>query len=151
MEVCDRHRCFSECTQHDDVSTDWTKTVFAIKIFPYGSDIPIKVSGKFTAEIFHKKCYTVAENSEDTLLSCTATTELGLVQIINSISRELPLYCKHSKSLYEEQIIYKYSDRFICIGKLKGVQCTLHRDKSVKSVVQPHRRLPFHLCEPKRK
>nr|XP_006823364.1 PREDICTED: uncharacterized protein LOC102803828 [Saccoglossus kowalevskii] len=31
------------------------------------------------------------------------------------------------------------------IGKLKGVQCVLHEDKTVKPVVQPHRRVPFHV------
>ena len=31
------------------------------------------------------------------------------------------------------------------IGKLKGVQVNVHTDESVKLVIQPHRRIPFHI------
>ena len=38
-----------------------------------------------------------------------------------------------------------YSEIFNGIGKFKDFQGKIHTDESVKPVVQPHRRIPFHI------
>jgi hypothetical protein len=39
----------------------------------------------------------------------------------------------------------EYSEIFNGIGKLKDFQVKIHTDESVKPVVQPHRRILFHI------
>ena len=44
-----------------------------------------------------------------------------------------------------EQVIKEYDDLFHGLGRLKNHQVKLHIDESVPPVVQPHRRVPFHV------
>ena len=41
--------------------------------------------------------------------------------------------------------MYEYDDLFQGLGKLRNVKVKLHIDDTVKPVVQPHRRIPFHV------
>jgi hypothetical protein len=59
--------------------------------------------------------------------------ELNIVPIIASVSSSSEILCN------------KYSDVFKGIGKLKDVKVKIHVDENVKPVIQPHRRIPFHI------
>jgi hypothetical protein len=59
--------------------------------------------------------------------------ELNIVPIIASVSSSSEILCN------------KNSDVFKGIGKLKDVKVKIHVDVNVKPVIQPHRRIPFHI------
>ncbi|CAC5369011.1 unnamed protein product [Mytilus coruscus] len=60
------------------------------------------------------------------------------LQIIPQISR-LSTGNKH------ELLCEQYKDIFHGLGKLKDTQVKIHIDNTVKPIVQPHRRIPFHV------
>ena len=111
--------------------------------YAYGSDQPLPVDGRFTADVSHKSCvlateFVVSQHGDDTLLGYQTATELGLVQIASNVSED-------GADPRAVIILQKFSDRFTGIGKLAGTQIKLHEDKSVLPVTQPHRRIPHHV------
>ncbi len=114
------------------------------KIYPYGSSTALPLRGEFKATV-HSKMRTIDEvtfyviqGNHGSLLSRKTATELGLLQIVNSMSTE-------DGSSNPSQLIQEYQDLFQGIEKLKDFQVKLHIDDSVQPVVQPHRRIPFHM------
>lgn len=113
-----------------------------VKVYPYQSDTPLPVLGKFTApitstrstrnEIFH-----VVKGTSGSLLSWQTSMELDLLQVVQPIkAQEVPTV---------DQLTNKYQDLFNGLGKLKNFQVKLHIDETVPPVAQPHRRVPFHV------
>ena len=83
----------------------------------------------------------VIKGAGRTLLGRETADTLGLLYVgplqVNRVG------CEHS----EDDIRRRYQDLFTGIGLLKDYELILHVDKSVRSVAQPVRRIPFGLRE----
>ena len=75
----------------------------------------------------------VVKGKHGNLLCYDTSVELNIVPIIASVSSSSEILCN------------KYSDVFKGIGKLKDVKVKFHVDENGKPVIQPHRRVPFHI------
>lgn len=111
------------------------------KLFGYGNPQQLDILGTFETELKYKTKKIKAEifvttTGQDNLLSYASAAQIGLIYIVKNIQNAEPT---------TDSIIRKYNDRFVGIGNLRGVQCTLHVDKSIKPVTQQHRRVPFHV------
>lgn len=108
------------------------------KVFPYGSNTPLKIIGKVDLNLtvgskIHAVEFQVIPGKGRTLLGRKSATELGLLQIglINTVSAE----CTNQGQSQEcEAILRSFEDRFQGIGKLKDFQLKLHIDDSVTPV-----------------
>ncbi|VDI71448.1 Hypothetical predicted protein [Mytilus galloprovincialis] len=108
------------------------------KVFAYGSDKNLKLMGKFhaTIETDHKITTApvyVMKGRYGNLLCYDTSVDLSIVPVISSVADKHEILCN------------KYSDVFNGIGKLKDEKVKIHIDGSVKPVIQPHRRIPFHI------
>ena len=108
------------------------------KVFGYGSNTHLKLKGKFETTIetgskIAPATVYVVEGSHGNLLGYQTLVDLQVVPCISSLSP------KH------EQLCEQYSTVFNGIGKLKDTQISIHIDPNVQPVVQPHRRIPFHV------
>lgn len=110
-----------------------------MKLFPYGSPLPLEMLGKFTttlrlksnpAQRIEETIYVTKMLNSGCLLSNSASQRLHLIQLSSNIN----LVSKASQS--------SSADSF---GKLKGVKIKLHIDENVKPVADPHRRIPYNL------
>ena len=108
-----------------DVSLVPTKA----RLYPYGSKIPLKLLGKFTASVSSKSVYDVADfyvvkgrSSSGSLLGCSTAVALGVFKIVNQV--------KETKSNKVDQLIGEFDEIFHGIGKMKGVKVKLHIDKT---------------------
>ena len=115
-----------------DLNLEETKA----KIHAYGQAEPLKVNGKATENILYKnvsrqETFFVVKSTCGNLLSAHTAQELGLVKFAFSCQTSL--------------ISEAYPDLFEGIGKMKNVKVELFVDPTVKPVVQPHRRIPFHM------
>ena len=106
-------------------------------IYPYGSTEPIPLVGMFTCTIAHNgQCVqdeVYVSQSGVSLLSFETSQALGLVQITCGIQTKV------------DHIVDNFDDRFTGIGKLNNKAAKLHIDDQIMPVIQPHRRIPFHL------
>ena len=114
------------------------------KLFAYGGSEPLPLLGKFTAHL--KKCPScresqtadiyVAKEAKGCLLSYNAANKLGVIRIVNSVSKDKSAQLK---------IVRDYEDLFDSdkLGKLKDFQLKLNIDESVTPIHQKHRRIPF--------
>ncbi|CAC5363752.1 unnamed protein product [Mytilus coruscus] len=110
------------------------------KVFAYGSHQNLDFVGKFDTVIETRDKLTnatvyVSKGTSGNLLCYDTSLEL---QIIPQISR-LSTGNKH------ELLCEQYKDIFHGLGKLKDTQVKIHIDNTVKPIVQPHRRIPFHV------
>ena len=108
------------------------------RVFAYGSDKTLGLMGKFNATIETDSKITTApvyvvKGKYGNLLCYDTSVELNIVPVIASVSNGHEILCA------------KYSEVFKGIGKLKDVKVKIHTDESVKPVIQPHRRIPFHI------
>ena len=121
------------------VSTKTTK-----RIYPYGSTQPLSCAGTFTAEVtvggdqkLENVEFVVIEGEGQPLLGRDTALKLGILKlgpVVNSIHTER-----------SDRVAEKYPECFQGVGKLKDFQLSISIDKEVKPVVQPTRRIPFHL------
>lgn len=107
------------------------------KVYAYNSMMPLPVIGQFRTQVVHNsqslKCdFLVVKGNCASILGYSSAHELGIVQIVSSISQE------------KEDIVSKYPNLCSGLGKLKGYQMKLHIDESVSPMKQTHRRIPFH-------
>ncbi|XP_028418333.1 uncharacterized protein K02A2.6-like [Dendronephthya gigantea] len=115
------------------------------KIFPYDSQVPLKLLGKFEAVIETNGKLTVTEfyvvkknvKAGGSLICYKTAHELGLVTVVNQV--------EDIKPSVDSWLRNKYQSVFSGIGKMKNHQVKLHIDETVKPVAQPHRRIPFHV------
>ena len=106
------------------------------KIFPYDSQVPLKILGKFETVIETHESVTCAEfyvvrkntKAGGSLICYKTAHELGLIKVVNQVQNT-------------DSPINKYKDVF------SGVGVKLHIDKTVKPVAQAHRRIPFHVLK----
>ncbi|KAK0135266.1 hypothetical protein N1851_028900 [Merluccius polli] len=113
-----------------------------IKIFSYGSDNALPITGVFECSVQAKDRNTeatfyVLKGNGHTLLSYDTASKLGLIKIINSVDLA-------TRSVADE-LIDSYPELFTGIGKLKDFQVKLHINPDIQPTCQPHRRVPFHV------
>ena len=129
----------------------------SVKAYPFNSDKPVKMEGKFRALAESKHKFTVATiyvTSEDggCLLSSDTAQELGLVSLhLNQMNKNTTNAEQqtHSKTNVNDQNLQRMLDNhapvFSGLGKLKNKQIEIAIDETVTPVAQPQRRIPFHL------
>ena len=112
------------------------------RVYPYKSNKPLKMLGKFTTTITttdgatSKELVYVPKGAGGSLLSWQASQNLKLISIINPMATE--------PRPGNQQLVEEYEDLFTGLGKLKDYQVHLHINKDVQPSAQPHRRVPFH-------
>ena len=139
------------------------------RIYPYGSDKPLKVKGLFTTTLESKTRFMpaviqVAKGKAGNLLNCHTACELGLIRLhVNHIDNEpagtpqAPPYTitpsqpaqqiNPDSPTFIQDVLHKYRNIWKDgrIGKLKDFEVKLHVDPSVQPVIQLQQRIPFHL------
>ena len=114
-------------------------------VLPYAGP-PLSILGTFRAKVRGNgqlvTC-TIHVNDEGhgNLLGYETAIKLGYVQEIKGMEQMQSADDKYAKLCDE------YSDRFVGMGKLKGVEVKLHIDESVRPVQNRHRRIPYHIRE----
>ncbi|KAL1424138.1 hypothetical protein MTO96_003636 [Rhipicephalus appendiculatus] len=112
----------------------------SIRVFPYKATSPLELLGKVAVTMRYKdKCieediFVIPGNCAP-LLSFTAASNLGLVQITYQVHEQLN----------DKSIVKAFPKLFRGVGKLKNQHIHLFVDKTVPPVAQPHRRIPFAL------
>ena len=110
------------------------------KIFPYDSQVRLKILGKFETvvetneKLICAEFYVVKKNTKagGSLIYYKTAHELGLITVVSQV-----------ESI--DSTVNMYKDVFTGIGKMKNHQVKLHIDKTVRPVAQAHRRIPFHI------
>ena len=117
-----------------------------MNLFPYGpKQKPISLLGMFTGtfvagtDTATDKVY-VARGSYGTLLCHRTADMLNLIKINKEAVVANVVTDETTQTIVEE-----FKDRFQGLGKVKGVRVQLHLNPDIKPVIQPHRRIPFHL------
>ena len=82
----------------------------------------------------------VAQGSYGTLMSHRTAEKLNLIKINKKAVIANLVTNSNAESIAEE-----FADRFEGLGKLTKVQVKIHLNPDVTPVIQPHRRIPFHL------
>ncbi len=138
------------------------------KIYAYGADSPLKLQGCFQAMIESKTKYAVTnfhvvDGPGGNLLSAKTAQDLGLIQLVNTVTgmpstenlnetkseikEPAQSNSKHPKSsdALIQGILNKYCNVFQGEGKLKDQSVKLHINENIVPVVQPQRRIPYHI------
>ena len=87
--------------------------------------------------------FHVVNSDSGCLLGHKTATDLQLIQIMNKISISENTQPTPER-MASDTLLEQYAHVFDGIGKLKDYKVKLHIDNTVKSVVQKHRRIPFH-------
>ena len=137
------------------------------KIFAYGSATPLQLKGCFSAMIESKSRYTVSQfyvvdGSGGNLLSGKTAHELKLIQLVNKINETQTSDSKNGTNDHKEttekktnlpsstdgniqRLLNRYQNVFEGEGKLKDQRVKLHIKDDVNPIVQPQRRIPYHM------
>ena len=112
------------------------------KVYPYMSDKPLDLCGKFKANISSGQhaclgTFYVINGPSDSLLSWKTSQKLKLIQIAHSVSDP------ESNDTTQSEILDEFPEVVSGMGACKGKPVRIHVDPSVKPVAQPHRRIPF--------
>ncbi|XP_061195212.1 uncharacterized protein K02A2.6-like [Saccostrea echinata] len=113
------------------------------QLFAYGSQQPLKVAGIFTAAVKYNQIvipdveFVVIEGKGQALLGRDTAVQLGVLQIVSSISEAVNT---DNRTVFE-----KYPKCFKGVGKLKSFQLEIPIDPDVEPVIQPMRRIPYSL------
>ena len=152
--------------KHPDPELTLTPSTAVIK--PFNSSTPVKVLGEFidnietcsykktpVKEMFTIGTFQVVEGltaAAVSILGRTTAIELGMLRVgpnehpvlnsdlVAAIHSDVSPDTKKALN----QLLTKYDSIFQGVGKLKNYKHTLHMDRSVKPVIEKHRRLPFH-------
>ena len=138
-----------------------------IKIFAYGSSTPLQVKGCFSAMIESKLHYTISQfyvidGSGGNLIIGKTAHELNLIQLVNTgketqtshsqsgttdhkETTEKPTSLPDSTDGNIQRLLSKYQNFFKGEGKLKGQRVKLHINVNVNPLIQPQRRIPYHM------
>ena len=107
----------------------------AVRVYPYKSNKPLKILGKFVAKIStqdgatSKEVVYVPEGAGGSLLSWQASHNLQLIAVVNPLATELRPQI--------QQLVEEYEDLFTGLGKLKDYQVHLHVNKDIQPTAQP--------------
>ena len=117
-----------------------------MNLYAYGSkEKALPLLGMFvgtiaTEQFTHAKKVYVAQGSYGTLMSHRTAEKLNLTKINKKAVIANLVTNSNAESIAEE-----FADRFEGLGKLTKVQMKIHLNPDVTPVIQPHRRIPFHL------
>ena len=115
-----------------------------VKIYAYNSNSALPVKGVWNAKLQYKDetvnaKFFVVESTQGfkggNLLSSGTAQKLKLIQFAFAT-------CSPPST---EEICDKHPEAFTGMGKMTGVKVKFHVDQEVKPVIQPHRRIPFHM------
>ena len=114
------------------------------KVYPYMSDKPLTLCGKFRATVTSGSCssvetFYVAKGSSSSILSWTTSQTLNLIKAVSTVEPPVNLPPDAPDFLKE------FPNLTSGMGKYKGEPARIHVDESVKPLAQPHRRVPFHV------
>ena len=113
----------------------------ARKLYPYASDKPLPVLGKFTATVEKGNCvnqseFVVVKGTGGNLLSYDTAVQLKIMETIRTVQPSDRI----------REMCAKYPSVFEGIGKIKDVQVHLEVDKTIQPKVSTyHSRKPHHL------
>ena len=141
------------------------------KIFAYGSSTLLKLKGCFQASVESKSRYTISnfyvvEGNGGNLLSAKTAQDLALIQLIHKVTgmtaqkeivpddkqgtfheynadKKLLVPTSNDKSI--QSLLDQYRNVFIGEGKLKEQSVKLHIKDDVTPLLQPQRRIPYHM------
>ena len=117
-----------------------------MNLYAYGSkEKALPLLGMFvgtiaTEQFTHTTKVYVAQGSYGTLMSHHTAETLNLIKINKKAVIANLVTNSNAESIAEE-----FADRFEGLGKLTKVQVKIHLNPDVTPVIQPHRRIPFHL------
>ena len=117
-----------------------------MNLYAYGSkEKALPLLGMFvgtiaTEQFTHTTKVYVARGSYGTLMSHHKAEKLNLIKINKNTVIANVVTNSNTESIADE-----FADRFEGLGKLAKVQVEIHLNPDVTSVIQPHRRIPFHL------
>ena len=117
-----------------------------MNLYAYGSkEKALPLLGMFvgtiaTEQFTHTTKVYVAQGSYGTLMSHRTAEKLNLIKINKKAVIANLVTNSNAESIAEE-----FADRFEGLGKLTKVQVKIHLNPEVTAVIQPHRRIPFHL------
>ncbi len=126
------------------------------KHFPYSVDKAIVIIGEFEAKVCanERSCeafFKVIQGEHGNLLSFKTSKQLDLFstelfQNEKTSDSKISGLCDVKSDYQKLMADFKnvFSNK---VGRLKGCKIRLHTDKSVKPVIQPYRRLPYHLVQ----
>lgn len=116
-----------------------------IKIYPFPPNVCLLVSAfKCNVEQGQKveQCtFYVIKGGCFNIRIYRTSKALGLIKIVTTVS-SIPQY-----STVADELVATHPELFQAIRKLKDYQVKLHINPDVKPTCQPHRRVPFHLCQ----
>ena len=130
------------------------------KIFAYGSNRPLQLKGRVQATLESKKRFTATHlfviegSSSGNLMSAKTAQDLGIIKLINTVSVNTHNGTDNSAASTEtpstsdktiQEIINRHHSVFQGQGKLRDQRVQLHINRDVKPVVQPQRRIPYHM------
>ncbi|XP_014679578.1 PREDICTED: uncharacterized protein LOC106819462 [Priapulus caudatus] len=109
-------------------------------LFPYMSDKPLVIQGKFEAEIRSDQCtsketFYIVSGPSGSLLSWKTTQKLRLIKVANAISEQPNA----------PEFLCDFPDITSGMDAYKGEPVNVHVDPSFVPVAQPHRRIPFYV------
>ena len=119
-------------------------TQSAVKLYAYGNANPLKIIGQFKTRVLVRGIYRsiniqLLQGSGGNVLGFETLTNLGLIKLVNQISR-------NEEDDFKDVIKQKYPN--LCsgrIGKLNTQEIKLHINKSIKPIFQRARAIPLHL------
>ena len=114
------------------------------KVYPYMSDKPLTLCGKFRATVTSGSCssvetFYVAKGSSSSILSWTISQALDLIKAVSTVEPPVSLPPDAQDFLKEFPNLTSGMDKY------KGEPARIHIDESVKPVAQPDRRAPLHV------
>ena len=113
------------------------------RVYPYKSNKPLKMLGKFVTTITttdgatFKELVCVQKGAGGSLLSWQVSQNLKIISTVNPMATE--------PRPGNQQLVEEYEDLFTNLGKLKDYQVHLHINKDIQPSAQPHRRVSFHV------
>ena len=135
------------------------------KLYAYGSSNPLPVAGNFIADIsvsgttLHDVRFNVVETKGQSLLGRETALKLNVLKVgpqINNIETNeysVPIGSKMTKSdlygvpLGSKTVMNEFPEVTTGFGKLKDYKLKIPIDSEVQPVIQPIRRVPYHLRE----
>ena len=117
------------------------------KVYSYNSGESIPAMGQVHCGLESKDRFletdllVVKADSAGNLLSHTTACSLGLVKL----SKDIVVYKASTEDTGADKWVKKFPSVFSGIGKLREYQAHIHVNPDVNPVIQPTRRVPFHL------
>ncbi|XP_063412611.1 uncharacterized protein K02A2.6-like [Mytilus trossulus] len=112
-------------------------------LYAYGSNKPLTIAGSFNTNVcVNDRCvsadFFVIEEDGQALLGHKTSIELGVLKIETNVNTV-------TDNVVKTNYTSKFPKVFSGVGKLVDFQLKIPIDKSIQPVIQPLRRIPYHL------